>query len=205
MWPVDPALLHARGLLGAESRSLPAQLNGAPVTFSPRVSPDGKSAAFVSPVNDRIFLNFQSRPADTSCVNRSLCRAREKGYLNAAPRAPLTEYSRWCWHLKIPVIWMERCSPHSRYGRVYLDLFTTPLALTEAGRRTLESFTTPFGITGKVAVSAHDARWDRVPFSKLELLAHAVLRAVHDPGNYRIDQPQTPAAALSFTRQQIAC
>lgn len=72
---------------------------------------------------------------------------------------------------------MERCSPHSRYGRVHLDLFTTPDALTAAGRDALNALTQRLAIAGNVTISAHDACWERVPIRQIEELARAVFRA----------------------------
>lgn len=97
---------------------------------------------------------------------------------------------------------MERCSPRSRYGRVHLDLFTTPRVLTAAGRLALESLASHFSIAGKVTVSSHDAAWDRVVFAQIEPLARAVLRAVHNPANYKLDLPAP--ATLSFRQREVA-
>ena len=139
-----------------------------------------------------------------------LQKARELGYLNALRDPGLTgPHSQWCWRLKVPVIWMERCSPHSRYGRVRLDLFTTPRALTRAGREALETLAARFGVRAKAAVSAHDACWDRVPAPRLEELAGAVFRAVNRPGNYQWDLPrpaavQGPARLLPFPERATA-
>ncbi len=139
-----------------------------------------------------------------------LQKARELGYLNAACDPRLAGlHSQWCWRLKIPVIWMERRSPHSRFGRVHLDLFTTPRALTPAGRAALRDLTERLGIGGAVAVSSHDACWDRVPLRQLEHLAGAVFRAVNRPGNYQWDLPQPaisqgPAKLLPFPERATA-
>jgi hypothetical protein len=125
-----------------------------------------------------------------------LQRARETGYLDAAcdPELPAV-HSQWCWRLKIPVIWMERCSPRSRYGRVHLDLFTTPHALTAAGRDALTMLTDRLAIAGAATVTAHDACWKRVPIARMEDLARAVFRAANRPGNYQSDLPQPSATA----------
>jgi hypothetical protein len=141
-----------------------------------------------------------------------LLRARENGYLNAACERHLAGFhSQWCWRLKIPVIWMERCSPRSRFGRVHLDLFTTPHALTTAGREALQSLAARFAIAGKTTVSAHDACWDRVPIRQLEDLASAVLRAAGRPGNYEFDLPRridapgrAPARLVPFPERATA-
>jgi len=104
---------------------------------------------------------------------------------------------------------MERCSPHSRYGRVHLDLFTTPRALNSAGRDALQTLTVRLAIGGKAAISAHDARWERVPVEQLETLASAVFRAVNRPANYGFDLPQSlpnqgPAKLLPFPERATA-
>jgi hypothetical protein len=64
---------------------------------------------------------------------RKLREARKKGYLDGrGPRRRHKEianlsmvFSLWCWRLRLPVVWCERHSPRSRYGRVRLDLYTT--------------------------------------------------------------------------------
>jgi hypothetical protein len=105
---------------------------------------------------------------------------------------------------------MERRSPHSKYGRVHLDLFTTPQALTAAGRQALQGLTERFALTG-ARITAHDACWDRVPLWQLELLARAVLRTVNKPGNYQLDLPlataipnRGPATVLPFPERATA-
>ncbi len=165
-------------------------------------------------------LNLSASPADLLCVidlpppkgraRGRLRKARDLGYLNAASDPRLAGlHSQWCWRLKIPVIWMQRRSPHSRFGRVHLDLFTTPRALTPAGRAALKSLTESLAIGGTVAVSPHDACWDRVPLRQLEALAEAVFRAVNRPGNYQWDLPQPainqrPAKLLPFPERATA-
>ncbi|SPE43068.1 conserved hypothetical protein [Candidatus Sulfopaludibacter sp. SbA3] len=126
-----------------------------------------------------------------------LQRARENGYLNAACDRELAGiHSQWCWRLRIPVVWMERCAPRSPYGRVHLDLFTTPHALTATGRGALEALSKRFG-AGKATISAHDACWERVPLPQMEHLARTILRAVNRPVNFQLDLPQLAAAPSS--------
>src|SRR5262249_25674574 len=101
-------------------------------------------------------------------------RARQSGYLNAACRDPtalFADFSRWCWRLRLPMVWCERISPASRYGRVRLDLFTTPNSLTAAGQAAMRS------LAPNSTVSPHDARWERVPWREVERLAASILRA----------------------------
>lgn len=129
-----------------------------------------------------------------------LLRGRENGYLVAACDSRLVSmHSRWCWQLKLPVVWTERNSPRSRYGRVHLDLFTTPYSLTAAGREALQSLRTPC----QVALSPHDGHWEHVPVSQLENLARSVFRAVQRRGNFQFELPLPatnpgPAKLLAF-------
>ena len=142
---------------------------------------------------------MQSSSLPQGRARSRLQQARENGYLNAACDPHLVQlHSQWCWLLKLPVVWMERCSPHSSCGRVYLDLFTTHHTLTKEGREALQS------LSGDPAVSAHDARWDRVPTRQLEALARAVLRTVNRWGNYQLDTPQTAAVDLGRSVEVIA-
>ncbi len=104
---------------------------------------------------------------------------------------------------------MERCSPRSRFGRVHLDLFTTPRALTVSGRAALRELTERFAIRGQASISPHDACWERVPVGQLEELASAVFRTVNRSGNYEWDLPQTeavqgPAKLLPFPQRVSA-
>ena len=128
-----------------------------------------------------------------------LLKARENGYLNAACCPSLAAiHSRWCWGLRLPVVWVERCSAYSRYGRVHLDLFTTLHTLTTLGREALQS------LSGNATVSAHDARWERVPLGQLDALARAVLRTVNRSGNYQLDSARTVAVDLGRPPGAIA-
>lgn len=120
----------------------------------------------------------------TGRQRRRLSTARENGYLNAVCRDGqklLAAYSQWCWRMRIPVVWSERCSPRSRYGRVRLDLFTTPNRLTADCQADLQS------LAGRVTTSPHDARWERIqwasctalpPPSSARLLAPAITRSI---------------------------
>jgi hypothetical protein len=116
--------------------------------------------------------------------------ARENGYLNAACRDPqtlLAAYSRWCWHLRIPVVWSERRSPHSRYGRVCLDLYTTANRLTAEGQADLQD------LAPGASLSPHDARWEHVPVRDLDRLAAAVLHAYTRAANCQPNRAGPPA------------
>jgi hypothetical protein len=139
-----------------------------------------------------------------------LRRARDCGYLDAASDRSLPNWhSRWCWRLRIPVIWMERCSPHSKYGRLHLDLFTTTQALTPLGREALQGLSARLGIAGEPRITAHDACWERVRIERLEPLAEAVLKTVTRPAHWALDLPlpaarRGPAELLAFPERATA-
>jgi hypothetical protein len=112
-----------------------------------------------------------------------LRRARENGFLNAGCRSPQAlrdAHAFWCWRLRLPVVWFEQLSPRSKYGRVYVDLFTTSNVLNEKGAAELT------GLAGGVSISSHDVRWERVPKERLEQVANRALRAAVRPGNYEL-------------------
>lgn len=130
---------------------------------------------------------------------RRLNLARENGYLNASwrdRRTLLDAYARWCWRLRIPVVWSERCSPRSRYGRVQLDLFTTPHRLTADCQADMQC------LAPRATTSPHDARWDRIPLGDLDRVAAAVFHASTRPENYQPNRGQAPVlpAILPATR-----
>jgi hypothetical protein len=112
---------------------------------------------------------------------KKLREARENGYLDAchAPMANLLmAFALWCWRLKLPVVWFERHSPRSRYGRIGLDLYTTSNRLTERGLAEMRGLA-----PGAVDISPHDARWSKVPIGRLDELAARVIRAAVRTGN----------------------
>jgi hypothetical protein len=172
--------------------------------------------------------NLHSEAHLTGRQRRRLGLARENGYLNAASgdhQKLLAAHTRWCWRLRIPVVWSERCSPHSRYGRVHLDLYTTSHRLTAAGQEELQSLALHAAISEAMhshtaishssiphaAVTPHDARWDRVPIRDLDRLAAAVFRASTRAANHQPDRAQPPelparqpARLLSFDQSQAA-
>ena len=131
----------------------------------------------------------------TGRQRRRLRLGRENGYLNAACRDHpklLAAYTRWCWRLRIPVVWSERRSPHSRYGRVRLDLYTTSERLSAAGEAEL------LALAFHATTSPHDARWEFIPLRDLDRLAAAVLRAATRPANH---QPHRACPAALPARQ----
>jgi len=122
---------------------------------------------------------------------RRLELARENACLDArlpAGQRVVKAYGLWCWRLKIPMVWFERRTPRSRYGRVRLDMFTTPNMLTAGGQAAMKELGAPALGTTEAAVSAHDACWDRVPLAQLEKLAKAAFRAAVKAGNYRLNR-----------------
>ena len=117
---------------------------------------------------------------------RRLSNARERGYLDAtcaANNALVQSHGLWCWRLKVPMVWFERRSPHSRYGVVHLDMLTTPNVLNTAGQQVL------YGL-GATEASSHQAIWDRVPRAQLASVGHAAYRAAVKSEHYRLNRQQ---------------
>jgi len=101
---------------------------------------------------------------------RRLDRAREKGYLDARCRnnqKVIEAFGLWCWRLKVPMVWFERQTPRSKYGRVHLELFTTANRLTANGQAAIQSLCDGLTVKGQPRTSPHNAFCDRVPLSKL--------------------------------------
>jgi hypothetical protein len=141
-------------------------------------------------------MNLHPEAPLTGQQRRRLSLARENGYLNAARGDAgklLAAYARWCWRLRIPVVWSERCSPRSRYGRVCLDLYTTSNRLTAAGQAEMQD------LALHARASPHDARWEHIPVRDLDRLAAAAFRSCTRPVNYQPNRAQPPAflAALA--------
>jgi hypothetical protein len=143
----------------------------------------------------------------TGRERRRLRLGRENGYLNATCRnhqTLLSAYTRWCWHLRIPVVWVERRSPYSRYGRVRLDLYTSQLRLSPAGEAELRA------LAIRSSTSPHDGRWDFIPLRDLDRLARLVFRGAARPENHQPNHalpPQSPArqaTALFVVGQRVA-
>jgi hypothetical protein len=135
-------------------------------------------------------VNIHPEAHFTRRQRRRLSLARENGYLNAVCRESeklLAAFARWCWLLRIPVVWSERCSPRSRFGRVHLDLFTTPHRLTADCQADLRS------MAGRVTTSPHDAHWERIPLRDLDRIAAAVFRAATRPENHQPNRAYPPA------------
>lgn len=125
---------------------------------------------------------------------RRLQQAHENGYLDATCRdngAIVKAHGLWCWRLKVPMVWFERHSPRSRFGRLKLDMLTTPNMLTGAGQAALKAL-------GDGPVSPHDALWEGVPLPRLPKMAHAAFRAAVQAQNYR--RNRAPLAKIDARR-----
>jgi len=133
----------------------------------------------------------------TRGARRRLQQAHESGYLDATCRdngAIVKAHGLWCWRLKLPMVWFERNSPRSRFGRLRLDMLTTPNMLTGAGQAALKAL-------GEGPVSAHDAVWESVPLPRLKKMAHAAFRAALQAQNYRRNSVPRP---LKLVKRKIA-
>ena len=125
-------------------------------------------------------------------------RARANGYLNAICRAsePIRRaYSFWCWKLRLPIVWFERRSARSRYGRVHLDLFTTPNVLRKEAQAELAGIADRYQVRGPVAISPNGGVWDGVPPASIEEVARAVFRVATRFGNYEL-RTRTPSPEI---------
>jgi len=116
-----------------------------------------------------------------------LRKARECGYLDACCQENselVHAYGLWCWRLKIPMVWLERRSPCSRYRRVQLEMFTSANRLTGDGEDRMKAICAPGNAAAWTRVSPHDACWDHVALPNAGELAHAVFRAAVRAENY---------------------
>jgi hypothetical protein len=126
---------------------------------------------------------------------RRLRQAHEDGFLDATCRDNQTlakAHGLWCWRMKLPIVWFERCTPHSRFGNLHLDMMTTPHMLTGAGQSALKE-------VGKGLITAHDAMWERVPLNRAAKMAHAAFRAAIQVKNYRTNR--TPVSKIDTRRK----
>src|SRR5689334_19802842 len=118
-----------------------------------------------------------------------LDRARANGYLDATHPSRdslMRDHGFWCWKLRIPLVCFERATPRARNGRVSLDLFTTPYALTTGGVAELSALADKLQIPARVTMSRHDAIYVDVPRDRLEDLARIVLRTATRYGNFEL-------------------
>jgi len=99
--------------------------------------------------------------------------------------------------MRLPVVWTERHSPRSRFGRIRLDLFTTPYRLTAEAQAELRE------ITPGAVISPHDGRWDRIPLRDLHLLAPAILRAATRSANLNLNRSY-PASCPARVPGEVA-
>jgi hypothetical protein len=132
----------------------------------------------------RVLSYTLSMSALTARELRRLRQAHENGYLDATcreNRAIVKAHGLWCWRLKLPMVWFERRSPHSRFGCLRLDMLTTPNMLTGAGQTALKAL-------GEGKISPHDAVWEQVPLARAEKMAHAAFRAAIQTPNYRLNR-----------------
>jgi hypothetical protein len=116
-----------------------------------------------------------------------LRKARENGYLDACchlNQALVHAYGLWCWRLRIPMVWLERRTRHSRYARVQLEMFTSANRLVTVGQAGMKAICAPGNAATWTRVSAHDACWDHVALPNAAELARTVFRAAIRPANY---------------------
>jgi hypothetical protein len=116
-----------------------------------------------------------------------LAKARENGYLDARCKEnqPLVRaYGIWCWRLRIPMVWFERRTRYSRYGRVQLEMYTSANRLTADGQAGIKAICAPANVSAWTQVSPHDARWEHVALPNAPEVARAAFRAATRPENY---------------------
>src|SRR3954471_12942692 len=100
--------------------------------------------------------------------------ARENGYLDARchdNQALVRAYGMWCWRLKIPMVWVERRTRYSQFGRVQLEMFTSANRLTACGQAVMRDVCAPGNAAKWTQVSAHDASWNHVALPNVRELA----------------------------------
>ncbi len=116
-----------------------------------------------------------------------LVRARERGYLIAGcsdSTSLIREFGLWCWRLRLPMVWVERRSQWSRYGRVRVDMLTTVNMMTSRGQAELNALMETWQLHTPGSITAHDARWERVPLRRAGEFAKAVFTIVMRSGNF---------------------
>jgi len=123
-----------------------------------------------------------------------LARARENGYLDARcenNQALVRAYGMWCWRLKIPMVWLERRTRHSGFGRVHLEMFTSANRLTADGQARIKAICAPANAAAWTRVSAHDACWEHVALPNARELARAIFRAATRLENHERNERRT--------------
>jgi hypothetical protein len=133
-----------------------------------------------------------------------LLRARANGYLNAMgscrPKV-IDAHAFWCWRMRIPLVWFERKSPRSKYGRVHLDLFTTANLLSDSGQAELVQICQRLGLAARAVVSPYEGLWEHIPVRRLEELARTVFRVATRLGNYDLRQRAPSPEVLRSIRE----
>jgi hypothetical protein len=150
-------------------------------------------------------IQSRSEAQLTGRERRRLRLARENAYLPATcpdNRRIAKLHGLWCWKLKIPIVWFERLTPRSKFGRVHLDMMTTPNALTPAGQTAMRALGARFQATGAIQVSPNDGHWDHVPLANLEPLCGAVLKAAVTVDHYRLNRTK-PGRAETPSRKVL--
>lgn len=133
-------------------------------------------------------------------------RARARGYLNATGGSDgwmTRAHSFWCWRLRVPLVWCERKSPRSKFGRIHLDLFTTANVLSERGQAELRNLCGRLGLPGRAAVSPYGGDWEDVPRRRVEELAGAVFRTATRLGNYELRQRSSSAGVIRIRESNV--
>jgi len=144
---------------------------------------------------------FDSETKLTGQERRRLREARENGYLRAGCRNAerlIAAHARWCWRLRVPLVWTESLSQYSRYGRVHIDLYTTSFRLTPVGEAELHAH--PF----HARTSAHDACWPKVPRRELDSLARVAYRTTMGAGNYEANRAANGARPFLVGHRKAA-
>lgn len=107
--------------------------------------------------------------------------AQERGYLDArcGGSERLTQaYGLWCWRLRIPMVWIERQTPRSKFGCVRVEMFTSVHRLTDLGQSEIREF-----MGDASEISAHNGKLTGLAAAVLEDVARKVYRAATRLGN----------------------
>jgi hypothetical protein len=118
---------------------------------------------------------------------KKLRQAWANGYLDARgagiPRL-LMAFTLWCRRLGLPLVWCERNSPRSRYGKVRLELWTACSVLNVQGEAAMREL-----LPGAADISADGAVWSRVPLAGMEEIAGCAMKAAVRAGNTQAAAP----------------
>ena len=133
-------------------------------------------------------------------------RARARGFLTAMGVGDgwmPGVHGFWCWRMRVPLVWCERKSPRSKFGRVHLDLFTTATLLGERGRAELRDLCDRLGVRGLATVSPNGGDWEDIPRGRAEELAGAVFRTATRPGNYKLQELASAAGPVRMRENKV--